>query len=189
MMTRFAAAILAACFAVPAWAGPFLESSGKAPPIRASAELCEREPAMCRLDLSEAKVVRASQDLDRTIRDVNTWANRWVVPITDREQFGVEDRWDLPTNGYGDCEDIALLKREKLVELGIPRRAMPITVVIDETGGGHAVLMVRTDRGDFILDNRRDKVLRWDRTGYTFIKREGQDSSSWVWLAEGAPSS
>ena len=30
-----------------------------------------------------------------------------------------------------------------------------MTVVIDEQGEGHAVLMVRTDRGDFILDNKR----------------------------------
>ena len=49
-----------------------------------------------------------------------------------------------------------------------------MTVVIDEKGEGHAVMMVRTDRGDFILDNKPNGVLPWHQTGYTFIKREGQ---------------
>src|SRR3712207_7197474 len=45
-------------------------------------------------------------------------------------------------------EDIQLLKRRMLTEAGLPQRAMRMTVVIDEQGAGHAVMMVRTDRGD-----------------------------------------
>ncbi len=48
-----------------------------------------------------------------------------------------------------------------------------MTAVIDEQGQGHAVLMVLTDKGDFILHNKRNAILPWRRTGYTFIKREG----------------
>jgi predicted transglutaminase-like cysteine proteinase len=33
------------------------------------------------------------------------------------------------------------------------------SVVIDELGAGHAVLRVRTDRGNLILGNKRDAVL------------------------------
>jgi len=55
-------------------------------------------------------------------------------------------------------------------------------VVIDEIGEGHAVLMVRTDRGDLILDNKTNAVLPWQRTGYSFVKREGQDGKAWVSL-------
>ncbi|MFC5086468.1 transglutaminase-like cysteine peptidase [Microvirga arabica] len=36
-----------------------------------------------------------------------------------------------------------------------------MVVVIDEQGAGHAVLMVRTDQGELILDNKRDAVLAW----------------------------
>jgi predicted transglutaminase-like cysteine proteinase len=39
-------------------------------------------------------------------------------------------------------------------------------VVLDELEQGHAVLDARTDQGDFILDNRRDTVLPWHRSGY-----------------------
>jgi predicted transglutaminase-like cysteine proteinase len=69
-----------------------------------------------------------------------------------------------------------------LVERGLPRRALRMTVVIDELGEGHAVLMVRTDRGDFILDNKTSRVLPWQQTGYTYVKREGQDGLAWVSL-------
>ena len=57
-----------------------------------------------------------------------------------------------------------------------------MTVATDELGEGHAVLMIRTDRGDYILDNKTSAVLPWDRTGYVFVKRESQDGMSWVSL-------
>jgi hypothetical protein len=103
--------------------------------------------------------------------------------MTDEEHWGVSDRWDLPADGFGDCEDYQLLKRRLLAEAGLPRRAMRMTVVVDETGDGHAVLIVRTDRGDVVLDNRTDAVLPWHRTGYAFVKRESQSSAAaWVSL-------
>jgi predicted transglutaminase-like cysteine proteinase len=69
-----------------------------------------------------------------------------------------------------------------LAEQGLPRRAMRMTVVQDDRGNGHAVLMVRTDRGDLILDNQRAAILPWTRTGYVFVKREGQTGRAWVSL-------
>ena len=59
---------------------------------------------------------------------------------------------------------------------------MRMTVVIDEWNEGHAVLTIRTDRGDLILDNRTDAVLPWHATGYAFIKREGDGDGAWVSL-------
>ncbi len=46
--------------------------------------------------------------------------------------------------------------------------------------------MVRSDRGDFILDNSTDAVLAWDETGYRFIKREGSEDLAWVALGDDA---
>ena len=64
----------------------------------------------------------------------------------------------------------------------LPRRALRMTVVIDEKGEGHAVLTLLTDRGDLVLDNKTSAVLPWHQTGYTFIKRESQDAIAWVSL-------
>jgi predicted transglutaminase-like cysteine proteinase len=113
---------------------------------------------------------------------VNREVNAAVKPMSDQEHWGVGDRWDLAEDGYGDCEDYQLLKRRRLVAAGFPARAIRMTVVIDDENQGHAVLMVRTDRGDFILDNKRNTVLPWHQTGYTYVKREGQDDLAWVSL-------
>ena len=61
---------------------------------------------------------------------------------------------------------------------------MRMTVVIDETGEGHAVLTIRTDEGDLILDNKRNAVLPWHETGYLFVKREAPDGSTWLSLGD-----
>jgi predicted transglutaminase-like cysteine proteinase len=42
--------------------------------------------------------------------------------------------------------------------------------------------MVRTDRGDFILDNKRNAVLTWQQTGYVYVKRESQEKVAWTSL-------
>jgi predicted transglutaminase-like cysteine proteinase len=118
----------------------------------------------------------------RTILKVNERVNRTILAVTDQDHWGVVDRWDYPDDGLGDCEDIQLLKRKLLIEAGLPRRALRMTVVIDEQGMGHAVLMVHTSHGDFVLDNKRDAVLAWQETGYHYVKREGDDGSTWVWL-------
>jgi predicted transglutaminase-like cysteine proteinase len=40
---------------------------------------------------------------------------------------------------------------------------------------------VRTDKGDYILDNLTDKVRSWDQTGYRFLKRQAIDNTGrWV---------
>jgi predicted transglutaminase-like cysteine proteinase len=56
-----------------------------------------------------------------------------------------------------------------------------MTVVRERDGNGHAVLMVRTDRGDLILDNQNGKVLLWNDTNYEYVKRQSQaDAGKWV---------
>jgi predicted transglutaminase-like cysteine proteinase len=101
---------------------------------------------------------------------------------TDEDHWGIEDIWDFAEDGYGDCEDYQLVKRKRLVEAGFPRRALRMTVVIDEEGTGHAMMMVRTTRGDFILDNKRNAILPWHKTGNVYIKREGDEGSAWASL-------
>ena len=42
------------------------------------------------------------------------------------------------------------------MQAGWPRQALLITVVRDKKGDGHAVLTVKTDKGEFILDNQNE---------------------------------
>jgi predicted transglutaminase-like cysteine proteinase len=50
------------------------------------------------------------------------------------------------------------------------------------------VLTVRTDKGEFILDNQNEEVLLWSDTGYRFVKRQSQsDANAWVALGDPRP--
>ncbi|MGO8798731.1 MAG: transglutaminase-like cysteine peptidase [Roseiarcus sp.] len=126
---------------------------------------------------------RAAHEIDR----VNRWVNAHVEPISDLDHWGLADRWDYPIDGRGDCEDYALLKRKLLIEMGFPRQALLMTVVKDEAGEGHAILTVKTNKGEFVLDNLNDETRPWTAAGYRFVKRQSQHDPN-VWVMLGAPS-
>lgn len=159
-----------------------LVSTGAARPVPAWHGFCERHPVECAVDIREDETIKLTPETWRLIQRINREVNKEIKPMTDIEQWGVIDSWDFPDTGYGDCEDYQLLKRKRLVAAGLPRRAMRMTVVLDENNEGHAVLKIRTDRGDFILDNKIQDVVPWHRTPYVYIKREGSSSAQWASL-------
>ncbi len=146
-------------------------------------EFCERNPKECSVPAMRPASVTLDETTWREIVKVNATVNREITPITDMEHHGIVEQWSYPDNGKGDCEDYVLEKRKRLMRAGFPRQALLITVVRDKKGDGHAVLTVKTDRGDFILDNQAAKVLAWSETGYRFIKRQSQENPNrWVSL-------
>ena len=161
---------------------PPLWIAGWASPTTAWVEFCRRLPAECQINTAEPGTIALTLETWRTLVAVNEQVNTTIKAMPDREHWGVQDRWDYPDDGIGDCEDIQLLKRKLLAEAGLPRRALRMAVVFDEIGNGHAVLMALTDRGEFILDNKRSAVLPWNQTGYTYLKREGSDGLAWASL-------
>ena len=122
----------------------------------------------------------------KEIERVNKWVNAHITPITDMEHWGVIDKWDYPTDGTGDCEDFALMKRKILLGEGFPRQALLMTVVKDTNNDGHAILTVKTSRGDFILDNLSNDMRLWSQTPYRYVKRQSQADQN-VWVQLGAP--
>lgn len=155
---------------------------GVAKPIMGWIRFCQQYPTECAVDPSEPATIELKAKDWQTLNRVNQDVNAAIKAKTDMDHWGVEDIWDFAEDGFGDCEDYQLVKRRRLVEAGFPRRAMRMTVVFDEEGAGHAVMMVRTNRGDFILDNKRNAILPWHKTGYTYIKREGDSGSTWAAL-------
>ncbi len=154
----------------------------KAKPVAAWTEFCMRQPGECAVNTSEPAVITMTPKIWKQLVSINRSVNRKIQPLTDMEHWGVADQWDLPTDNKGDCEDYQLLKRKLLAEKGLPRRAMRMTVVIDEQGEGHAVLMVRTTQGDYILDNKTSAILPWAETSYIYVKQEGSENQQWVSL-------
>ena len=159
-----------------------IASVGDAKPLPAWTEFCQTYRDECSFDRNEPAQISLTPKMWQTIVSVNRKVNATIKPMLDSDHWGVADRWDLPKDGFGDCEDYQLLKRKMLADAGLPRRAMRMTVVIDEKNEGHAVLMIRTTQGDFALDNKTDEVLPWSETGYVFVKRESQEAVAWVSL-------
>ncbi len=148
-------------------------------------DFCQEYRGECNTKPSAPRdIVLTSKTWEDLIK-VNNWVNQSIKPVTDIEHWGVVERWNLAEDGYGDCEDYVLVKRRMLMQAGWPREALLITVVRDKKGHGHAVLTVKTDRGEFILDNQEAQVLPWTQTGYKFVKRQSQsDQNQWVALGE-----
>ena len=99
---------------------------------------------------------------------INNTVNMSVLYKTDLEQYGKPEHWCLPTD-FGDCEDYALLKRKLLLEHGWSSDKLGLCVCYMQSGEGHCVLWVDTDKGSFILDNNylfpmkpSDLHYRWE---------------------------
>lgn len=97
----------------------------------------------------------------------------------DIDLYGLPELWTV-ADREGDCEDYALAKRRALLDLGWPVEALRLAVCQDETGGGHAVLTVDTDRGVYVLDNRARFVEPWAALPYRWIKRQAAGGRDWV---------
>ncbi|MBS7538477.1 transglutaminase-like cysteine peptidase, partial [Ancylobacter lacus] len=84
--------------------------------------------------------------------------------------------------------DFVLLKRKKLARLGWPMGALLVTVVRTREGVGHALLTVRTDQGELVLDNRRNEILAWNKAPYLFQSRQSAaNPKQWAALDSTAP--
>ncbi len=163
----------------------FMHTAGRTTQPIGHYEFCQREPGECQQKSPRRAPTELSRKLWAEIVDINNKVNISVTPRTDMEMWGKEELWSYPTN-VGDCEDYVLEKRRRLMALGVPSGDLLITVVRQPNGAGHAVLTVRTSRGEFILDNLEPRVMPWADTPYSYLKRQSErNSGSWVAIDDG----
>jgi predicted transglutaminase-like cysteine proteinase len=182
VIRSLAAVAAAAWFAIPLEAAeplseaprlmlPVISIEQRIAPYQA---FCNRRPNACLLQGPE--VLQANEVLMQTLADVNRDVNHTFRFALDRDTHGIEDYWALPNSGYGDCEDLALQKRRRLVGLGYPSAALRLALVFhDRHMTSHCILTVETQTGTFVLDTLDDFILRWDRSPYHFESRERPD--------------
>lgn len=151
------------------------------------AEFCKSHRGECGANRNARDVMPLTEDRWQQLVGVNNQMNSEIVPITDEDLYKVSELWTYP-QGYGDCEDIALAKRRALIADGWDASTLLMTVVREQNGNGHAVLMVRTDRGDLVLDNQDGLVKVWNETPYQFVKRQSQaNAGQWVSIEDTRP--
>ncbi len=145
------------------------------------ADFCRKHRSDCGPNARVVEAIELDEKRWTQLLSINQKFNVEIVPVTDNDLYHVAEFWTYPRGGYGDCEDIALAKRQALIKKGWSPSALLMAVVRQPNGEGHAVLMVRTDRGDLVLDNQEGLVKVWSDTPYQFLKRQSQaDQSQWV---------
>lgn len=139
--------------------------------------LCAKYGWVC---LNPSKSALGDEMIIRISKAVNRQVNRNTRSLSDQDQYGREEYWALPSARGGDCEDFVLLKKKMLIERGVPPQNLLIATVLDRQHNSHAVLVLRTAGGDIVLDNLTWKILRWEDTGYTFLKLQNPtDPQKW----------
>lgn len=159
-------------------------------PIRAEVPPPPGAHALCTMyDWACAKsnrTVLIGEETMKTVRAINSRANRSIRPISDFAQYRIAERWSLPTNRGGDCEDYALYKKRELIRAGIPAEQLLIAAVLDRKRQSHAVLVLRTGTQDLVLDNLTSRIVPWQKTGYTFLRlQDPRQPSRWVSVMAG----
>lgn len=123
---------------------------------------CVSNPPACEAGGNPA--IDWSPDTKSLVVSVNRQVNGSIRPVRDRQE-----EWNANVRA-GDCEDFALTKRIALMKAGLPASALRMAVAVTASGEGHAVLVVKTNSGDFVLDNRTNRMLIWNETDLTFLK-------------------
>jgi predicted transglutaminase-like cysteine proteinase len=180
-MLLAAAGMALGLMTMSAHAQSFMQPGGRTTQPVGHYDLCRQMPVECDQVTPKRAPTELTRKLWAQIVEVNNLVNTMVIPRTDREIWGVEERWSYPVNGTGDCEDYVLEKRRLLMKAGMPAGNLLITVVRQPNGEGHAVLTARTSLGDFVLDNLEPRVLAWHETRYEFLKQQSErHSGAWV---------
>lgn len=140
-----------------------------ASPFYGHVGFCNRHPEDCDQRATVPEFINYDQRID-LLKAITFMINKQYAPAEDQEIYGRPEFWAYPKD-RADCEDYVVLKRRKLIdEYGLPPSALLIAGVLDHEGRGHAVLVARTNKGAFVLDNLNDEVKPWHETGYKFIK-------------------
>ncbi len=140
-------------------------------------EMCAGHPSLCRSRTGrmaasrDGSVIVTDAAMDR-LNSVNASVNAAIQPA-------YRDAW-TPGQPVGDCKDFAMTKRERLIDAGWPSSALPVAIVRTSAGEKHLILVARTNRGDFVLDNLKYAIVPWTSASYSWEKIQSPtDGLAW----------
>ena len=135
--------------------------------------MCLEHPEQCQGGGS-AKV-QVTSNVMATLKRVNMHVNRTIKPKYDASGT---DTWTVNAS-TGDCEDYVLAKRAALIRAGISASSLRIAYVKSKRGVGHAILVVKTNGKDLVLDNMTATIKPLSQTGYRIISISGANPLKW----------
>lgn len=167
--------------------GKTLAWSGKAAPSAGLQQASLALPAQA----EETPAPAMTPSLWTTLNRVNDKVNRAIARKTDIANYGRVDFWTTPLAegvASGDCEDYVLEKKRALIGAGLPASALSIAVVTTSWGEAHAVLLVDTDQGEYVLDNTTPWIVPWHKANLRWHERQVAGSAfRWANVESGLP--
>jgi predicted transglutaminase-like cysteine proteinase len=139
------------------------------PPF-AFAKFCADQADQCEIRGGQAPVF-LTKERRLALQKINVQVNHDIRYTDDPSNV---DLWRAGVTA-GDCDDYALTKRQRLLNAGWPSSALRVATARTEEGVGHAVLVVSTVEGDFVLDNRTNVMKPWYAARLHWIKIQSQD--------------
>lgn len=128
--------------------------------------------------------IEATPSVWAELDQINRYVNSRIISTRDRVTHRVKDHWNLPLSHgdrRGDCEDYALEKRHELLQLGYPQEAVSIALVRTRWRENHAVVIVETTAGAYVLDSLSPWITPWSSLNYRWLARQSPDDpSTWV---------
>jgi predicted transglutaminase-like cysteine proteinase len=145
-------------------------------------DFCVHHPLDCKGGTDAPSRMRLTPARWAELGTVNDAVNA-LPEVSDAENYGIGEHWTYATARGGDCEDITLEKRRRLLALGWPAETLLITTTKAEEpqGDGHALLTVVTDMGDFVLDNQNTSIRLWSDAPYHWRARQSRERP-YVWV-------
>jgi predicted transglutaminase-like cysteine proteinase len=128
--------------------------------------------------VERAQVALSPSNLE-ILSDVHRQANAAIA-------YRSTTSWD-PLRSEGDCKTYAARKQLELLARGFPPGALRLATAFinDDTAQRyqyHAVLLVDTDQGTFVLDNRQAAPRRWDELPYVWMTAQVPGAARWAKL-------
>ena len=138
-----------------------------------------------RLITTDPAPFMGDSELLELARQVNADVNNALTYRTDIDNWGRDEAWLLPLTDnlsvFGDCEDFALEKRQRLIALGVPTDRLALATGSSRATGYHAVLILRTDHGDYVLDNASRHIHLVNNTPYIWDRLQtGPNLLAWA---------
>ena len=162
--------------ATPASAWTQMPTGAPAIPPAGFLGFCAKHLPECLGRPREISAIQLTDATRQALEAIQTGINAAITPRVDAAHV-----WDYSTDGTGDCNKYALTKRRELIAQGFPREALLLATAMTERGEGHLVLVVRTDQGDLVLDNRVGHVVDWRLLPYQWISIQSPQSPvRWV---------
>lgn len=130
------------------------------------------------------------KELLSVLHSVNAEFNQFFF-MKDSLKYGRDDKWTatlgngLHESKRGDCDDYALSKRKKLMDLGIPSSMLLVTLVrVSHSASDlHMVLIVNSGKKQFVLDNINREIVESRELPYIGVSQLNPNDGNWYTIS------